>query len=594
MPPTFTSVAVGPTPTFAGGDLTATPVGAADADGDAISFSFVWQVNGTVVASGVGVDTLSGGTLVRGDDVVVVVSAFDACGTGSTLTSAPVIVQNSPPTSPAIAIVPTPAPDGTDLVCQVITDGTDADGDSVSYVITWDHDGTSFAGSTTTTLSGDTVPATETDPGQLWTCSVLATDGTDSSAPATASADVIEECSSVAPGSSGAVTGTPLPTPASTSGATVEAWVRIDADAGFSQNYILDTRGNVAGNSVGFFLNVDPDQMQFGVHDGFPAVTEVGNYSVGISLGTFHHVAGVAEGTARRLYVDGSLVGTLTVSAAAANAAYGTGPVKIGTNFAGGEPLQGAIDEVRVSSSVWYSGNSFAPPLRFARDADTVALWRFDASGGNPTRDESANGLDLGLTGTAAFVATCAGGIDDLACAIPSGTEAAAPAVSHVAEVLDGGSRSYLVAPAGVAGCLGTSYTVDGWFLWKGHTAADDANPAIFNPILFSYFQVNGDQPDVVFQIHKGDHLLDVVVDYGGVATRTEFFGVTPISAGVWHHAALIVDNGAVSIFLDGSFEGSSTLNDPMFDMPPGEWWFGMRQDLRRRPVQRSARRPPN
>ena len=177
-------------------------------------------------------------------------------------------------------------------------------------------------------------------------------------------------------------------------------------------------------------------------------------------------------------------------------------------------------------------------------------------------------------------MATCAGGIDDLACAIPSGTEAAAPAVSHVAEVLDGGSRSYLVAPAGVAGCLGTSYTVDGWFLWKGHTAADDANPAIFNPILFSYFQVNGDRPDVVFQIHKGDHLLDVVVDYGGVATRTEFFGVTPISAGVWHHAALIVDNGAVSIFLDGSFEGSSTLNDPMFDMPPGEWWFGMRQDL--------------
>lgn len=107
--------------------------------------------------------------------------------------------------------------------------------------------------------------------------------------------------------------------------------------------------------------------------------------------GTWHHVAGVFDGTEVRCYVDGRLVGAV--------AAQGTRRANALPLFVGADPdgsgkpgsfFAGAIDDVRLSAGARYAGASFEPPLRHARDDATLLLlpcdvdfgpWAIDASG---------------------------------------------------------------------------------------------------------------------------------------------------------------------------------------------------------------------
>jgi hypothetical protein len=167
-------------------DVVSALVTAGDEDGDSVSVTYAWTVNG--VAAGTGA-TLDGATFSRGQTIGLTVTPSDGWDAGATA-SASAVVANSTPGAPAVGITPA-SPDTDDtLVCTVGAAATDLDGDALTYSFVWTVGGVAYSAATTTTLPGDTIPASATVNGQEWACSVTASDGTDSGSAGTASATV--------------------------------------------------------------------------------------------------------------------------------------------------------------------------------------------------------------------------------------------------------------------------------------------------------------------------------------------------------------------------------------------------------------------
>lgn len=119
--------------------------------------------------------------------------------------------------------------------------------------------------------------------------------------------------------------------------------------------------------------------------------------------GQWHHAAGVFDGSEVRCYLDGKL---LARAPARGSRKSNTLPLLVGADpGANGKPssyFAGCVDDVRLSKVARYEGESFAPPTRHERDADTVWLlpcdadfgpWAIDASGlhAHPLRRGSAH-----------------------------------------------------------------------------------------------------------------------------------------------------------------------------------------------------------
>jgi len=176
--PVMSSVTLSPSPAYTSTDLVAT-ASATDVDGDSLSYSYSWTVNGSS-AGGSG-STLSSAYFERSDRVSVSVVALDGDDTSAALTAGPVTIVNTPPTDPGVSLSPSSPSPSDALTCTVSPVSTDADGDAISYTYTWIKDSSTYS-TTTTSSTTATVPASATADGDLWACSVYASDGTDTSA----------------------------------------------------------------------------------------------------------------------------------------------------------------------------------------------------------------------------------------------------------------------------------------------------------------------------------------------------------------------------------------------------------------------------
>jgi hypothetical protein len=168
-------------------DIVTANTSVSDDDGDEVTLSYAWTVSATAVAE-TG-SSLDGGTYFdKGDSVAATVTADDGDGGVVTGSDGPVTVLNSPPTAPVLAIDPEePEAEVDDLLCSIVTEAVDADGDPITYTLSWEVDGVAFTGSTTTTITGDTVLGGDTQDDDVWTCSVVPNDGTDDGEPGAAS-----------------------------------------------------------------------------------------------------------------------------------------------------------------------------------------------------------------------------------------------------------------------------------------------------------------------------------------------------------------------------------------------------------------------
>lgn len=142
------------------------------------------------------------------------------------------------------------------------------------------------------------------------------------------------------------------------------------------------------------------------------AIPSIGSSLVGtmpVALNASHHLAYVRDGAQERLYLDGTLVTSRTVTNAdisdAANTAFkaaiGAGRYSVGTTI--DSSFIGGLDSLRVSNVARYSGASITPQAGdMASDANTLLLLNFDFADvtGNVVADLSGNGRDGALGAT--------------------------------------------------------------------------------------------------------------------------------------------------------------------------------------------------
>ena len=82
-----------------------------------------------------------------------------------------------------------------DLYCEILAESIDPDGNSVTYSFDWTVDGSIYNGTpTTTTYSGDTIPASETYAGEVWECTVTPNDGIEDGVSSTDSVTIDSVC----------------------------------------------------------------------------------------------------------------------------------------------------------------------------------------------------------------------------------------------------------------------------------------------------------------------------------------------------------------------------------------------------------------
>jgi hypothetical protein len=171
-PPEVADLEISPNPARTLDTLTCAG-GGYDPDGDVVALTYAWEVDGA--AMGVG-PVLPPTAFVKGQTVACIATPSDGEDAGPSA-SVSLVIANTPPTAPEVAIAP--AAPGVDdaLVCRVASPATDADFDALTYTISWSVDGRAFTAATTTTLAGDTIPASATSDEEAWTCTIVASDG---------------------------------------------------------------------------------------------------------------------------------------------------------------------------------------------------------------------------------------------------------------------------------------------------------------------------------------------------------------------------------------------------------------------------------
>lgn len=195
-PPTIVTVTVTPSGAETNDMITAI-VQAYDLDGDAITLGYQWSVNkvdrpGETDPS---LDLSKAGNGDRNDIICLTVSASDG-ELNSTLFWCPLFVRDSAPVALISLDSISPA---TGSVLRATASATDVDGDAITYGFTWRVNGIAVR-STTSSNSQDALDlavAGNGDSGDVVTVAVVASDDLRSSAPATASATVVNSAPTV-------------------------------------------------------------------------------------------------------------------------------------------------------------------------------------------------------------------------------------------------------------------------------------------------------------------------------------------------------------------------------------------------------------
>lgn len=189
-PPTITSIAIDPSPPGDGDYLSVDTSGVSDADGDTLTFTYVWYRNGVVYGGNTYFIDPAATTI--GDTWQVSVTVFDGSASAGPVLSPIETIQNRPPVPPVLTLDPNPPNTCTNLQCVISVAAYDPDGTTVVQTVTWKRNGSNYNGTRlTTSLTNDTIPVATLVPGDSWTCRVATTSGGQSGIPAEITATVL-------------------------------------------------------------------------------------------------------------------------------------------------------------------------------------------------------------------------------------------------------------------------------------------------------------------------------------------------------------------------------------------------------------------
>ncbi len=190
---------------------------------------------------------------------------------------------------------------------------------------------------------------------------------------------------------------------------TLEGW--FNRDTATTDDVVVAKRNSLGtASDVGYiaYLDATTDQLIFEASDG------TDEYSL-TSASTFtstgwHHFAIVWDQDSAansEIYIDGrdddaTDSGTIGNIGDLSNAV----DFRIGSESDGASYFDGKLDEIRVSSSVRYTGNFSPTRTPFVSDSSTLGLWHFDEGSGTVSVDASGYGYSGTLSGTPSWYAT--------------------------------------------------------------------------------------------------------------------------------------------------------------------------------------------
>lgn len=166
------------------------------------------------------------------------------------------------------------------------------------------------------------------------------------------------------------------------------------------------------GNRTGLVAKTESSEYGFFVSRGIPSFSihldgsyaEASAEDFKLKADTWHHIAGVYDGSEVRLYVDGELVSTVERTGERTTNAL---PFLIGADVNGrGEAtshFEGVIDDVRLSSVARYTGDRFEPARDWTSDADAVLLFDMNREVGPWILDRSDSQAHARKTNKAAL-----------------------------------------------------------------------------------------------------------------------------------------------------------------------------------------------
>ncbi|TVQ87815.1 MAG: hypothetical protein EA397_17770 [Deltaproteobacteria bacterium] len=184
-PPELLSASVGPAPLYTNTNAQCNTGTVVDPDGDSITFRYRWRVGANDIP--INSSTLHSSHFSRPDVVQCFVTPNDGTVDGPERASSTRTVANSPPTAPGIALLPR-VTNSTQIYhqeaprCLIVAPSTDPDGDTISYSYSWrlNSDPMSWSGQ----FSARGLP------GDVYECTVTATDGQGGSATSVATATI--------------------------------------------------------------------------------------------------------------------------------------------------------------------------------------------------------------------------------------------------------------------------------------------------------------------------------------------------------------------------------------------------------------------
>lgn len=147
--PVIDAVSVSPTNPTVSDTLSLVLSGAVDDDGDEISFTYAWFVDGRPAGTEA---TLDGGDLRRDEEVYAEVTPWDGEAYGATVRSDVVTIQNSAPRVASVELSPDPVYTDDTVTAAIV--GLDPDGDTITYTYQWSVN--SSVVSTEASLNGST------------------------------------------------------------------------------------------------------------------------------------------------------------------------------------------------------------------------------------------------------------------------------------------------------------------------------------------------------------------------------------------------------------------------------------------------------
>ena len=183
---------------------------------------------------------------------------------------------------------------------------------------------------------------------------------------------------------------------------TLEAWVRVDANAPVWHSLIAGRWGNSTDATCGVRLFHDTASGAFGFAvspDGSADESIIG--STPATLGAWHHVAGVYNGVRLALYLDGNLDGDVLYSDGVLDNGLGLTIGDYNPSWIQGTydfQLTGSVAAVRVATDALYAGPTLTPALPFTPDPAAALVLYLDEGADQWLYDALTN-LPVGTRG---------------------------------------------------------------------------------------------------------------------------------------------------------------------------------------------------